>query len=208
MAAIRPLTTPGLAYLAEIERKIYGAIEDASRSMFPARLSLARGSIQLGYNRLLLRDDGRARALFDNLERVPYGPVDPEFVLLRIEDMSGSSKALLVHYATHAVVLGPTNCKYSADYPGVMQAKVEHEIQGAQVMFVQGGAGDINPLFQGRSGKEEDDFKVSQKLGELLAAEVVRSNKSAKPLSARDRAVPVQERSADVCRPLGKGQES
>src|SRR2546422_264415 len=37
--------------------------------MFPARLGIGRGSAQLGYNRLLLRDDGRARAVFDNLDR-------------------------------------------------------------------------------------------------------------------------------------------
>jgi len=65
------------AYLAELDRKIFRAIEEASKSMFPAKFGIARGSMQLGYNRLLLRDDGRARALFDNLERIPYGPVDP-----------------------------------------------------------------------------------------------------------------------------------
>jgi neutral ceramidase len=170
------------AYLAEIERKIFGAIEEASRSMFPARLGIGKGSLQLGYNRLLVRDDGRARALFDNLERIPYGPVDPEIVLLRVEDADGHARALLVHYAAHAVVLGPTSCKYSADYPGVMQSMVERELQGTQVMFVQGGAGDINPLFQGRSGREEDDFAVMEKMARLLTAEVLRANKAMKPL--------------------------
>lgn len=174
------------AYLAELENKVFGAIQEASKTMFPARLGVARGSLQLGYNRLLMRDDGRARALFDNLERVPYGPVDPEFVLLRIDDMAGSPRALLVHYATHAVVLGPTNCKYSADYPGVMQAMVEKEMKGTQVMFVQGGAGDINPLFEARSGKEHEDFKVVQKMGELLGAEVLRTNRNVKPLPPVD----------------------
>lgn len=171
------------AYLAELDRKIFSAIEEASKSMFPAKLGIARGSIQLGYNRLLLRDDGRSRALFDNLERVPYGPVDPEFTLLRVDDTEGNPKALLIHYAAHAVVLGPTNCKYSADYPGVLQAKVEEAIPGAQAMFVQGGAGDINPLFMARSGKEEDDFRVVQKMGETLAAEVIRANRSVRPVS-------------------------
>ena len=171
------------SYLAELERKIFGAIEKASQSMFPARLGVGKGSLQLGYNRLLLREDGRARALFDNLERVPYGPVDPELVLLRIEDADGRAKALLVHYATHAVVLGPTSCKYSADYPGVVQSVVERELEGTQVMFVQGGAGDINPLFQGRSGREADDFAVMDKMGQLLAAEVIRTNKLVKPLA-------------------------
>ena len=171
------------AYLAELEHKVFGAVEEASKNMFPAKLGLARGSLQLGYNRLLLRDDGRARALFDNMERVPYGPVDPEFMLLRVDDTSGNPKALLVHYAAHAVVLGSTNCKYSADYPGVMQSMVENGIPGAQVMFVQGGAGDINPLFEARSGNEEADFKVVKTMGELLGAEVLRVNKKVKPLA-------------------------
>jgi hypothetical protein len=171
------------AYLAELERKVFSAVHEASRSMFPARLAIGRGSLQLGYNRLLLGDDGRSRALFNNLERIPYGPVDPEFILLRIEDQQGTAKALLIHYATHAVVLGPTNCKYSADYPGVLQAKVEQAMPGTQVMFVQGGAGDINPLFMGRSGNEETDFQVVQKMGETLAAEVIRANKTVKAVA-------------------------
>jgi hypothetical protein len=170
-------------YQKELERKVFGAVEQAGKSMFPASLGVGRGSIQLGYNRLLMRDDGRARALFDNLERIPYGPVDPEFTLLRVEDASGATKTLLVHYAVHAVVLGPTSCKYSADYPGVMQTRVESEIPGAQCMFVQGGAGDINPLFQGRTGNEDADFATSQKMGELLAAEVLKTARTIHPIS-------------------------
>jgi hypothetical protein len=169
------------AYLAELEKKIFGAVRDAAGSMFPARLAIAHGSLQTGYNRLLLRDDGRSRALFDNLERIPYGPVDPEFTLLRIDDASGAPRALLVHYACHAVVLGPTSCKYSADWPGAMMAKVEAEMKGVQCMFVQGGAGDINPLWMGRSGKEEQDFVPVQKMGELMGAEVLRTAPKAKP---------------------------
>src|SRR5262249_10180916 len=119
--------------------------------------------------------------VFDNLDRIPYGPLDPEFTLLRVEDMNGATRALVVHYAVHAVALGPTSCKYSADYPGVLQARVESEIPGAQCMFVQGGAGDINPLFQGRTGNEEADFATMQKMGELLAAQVLKSARQMQP---------------------------
>lgn len=171
------------AYLAGLEAKVFKAVQEASQSMFPAKLGIGRGSIQLGYNRLLLRDDGRARALFDNLERIPYGPVDPEFVLLRVDDEKGNARALLVHYATHAVVLGPTNCRYSADFPGVLQAKVEEELNNTQVMFVQGGAGDVNPLFMARSGKDVEDFLVVRKMGELLAAEVIKANRHVTPVA-------------------------
>jgi hypothetical protein len=171
-----------LAYRSDLDVKLFGAIEAATKTMAPAVLSVARGSLRLGYNRLLPRDDGRTRALFDNLERVPYGPVDPEFVLLRVDDTQGRPRALLVHYATHAVVLGPTNCKYSADYPGVLQARTEAALPGAQVMFVQGGAGDVNPIFMARSGDEAQDFGVVQKMGELLAEEVIRTNRTATPV--------------------------
>ncbi|MGH9720094.1 MAG: neutral/alkaline non-lysosomal ceramidase N-terminal domain-containing protein [Bryobacteraceae bacterium] len=174
--------SPPAPYLTELEDKIFDAVRRASEAMFPARIGVGRGSMRLGYNRLLLRDDGRSRALFDNLERIPYGPVDPEFMLLRVEDSSGATRALLVHYATHAVVLGPANCKYSADYPGVMQAKIEAEMPGAQCMFVQGGAGDINPLFMARTGKEEEDFSTTRKMGELLAAEVLKARARIQPV--------------------------
>jgi hypothetical protein len=175
-------TPEGAPYLAEVERKIFSAVADASKAMFPARLSVGRGSLQLAYNRLLPREDGRSRALFDNLERVPYGPVDPEVVVLRVEDAaSGAARALIVHYACHSVVLGPTNCKYSADWPGAMQAKVEAEMPGTQCMFVQGGAGDINPLFMGRTGNESDDFVPVKKMGELLADEVLKTAREMKP---------------------------
>ncbi|MGH9661131.1 MAG: neutral/alkaline non-lysosomal ceramidase N-terminal domain-containing protein [Bryobacteraceae bacterium] len=179
-----PLDAQPPPYLAWIENRIFDAVERASKSMFPARLGAGRGSIRLGYNRLLLRDDGRARALFDNLERVPYGPVDPEFSLLRVEDNSGATRALLVHYAAHAVVLGPRNCKISADYPGVLAAQVEQALPGAQCMFVQGGAGDINPLFQARTGREDEDFAVNRKMGELLAGEVLRAAGDIRPLAS------------------------
>jgi len=173
-------------YLREVEEKIFGAVEQASKALFPAKLATGRGSIQLGYNRLLPREDGRSRALFDNLERVPYGPVDPEFMLLRVEDLEGKARALLVHYAVHAVVLGPTNCKYSADYPGAMQSKVEAEIPGVQCMFVQGATGDINPLFMARTGKEDEDFTTVKKMGELLAGEILKASKTMQPVEVRE----------------------
>jgi len=180
---VTPPSFEASPYQVELEKKIFKAVEQAASSMFPARLGIGRGSLQLGYNRLLLRDDGRARALFDNLERVPYGPLDPEFTLLRIEDMNGAARALMVHYACHAVVLGPTSCKWSADWPGAMVAKVESAMPGTQCMFVQGGAGDINPLFEGRTGKEDQDFATMQTMGELMGDDVLRAVKEIKATS-------------------------
>jgi hypothetical protein len=181
----------GDAYRTELERKIFSAIKQASESMFPASLAVGRGSLQLGYNRLIPQPDGRSRVAYRNPERVPYGPVDPEFMLLRVDDAAGSTRALIVQYAAHAVVLGQSNCKFSGDYPGLMQAVLEREIPGAQTMFVQGGAGDINPLFLGRSEDDATDFGIAQKMADLLAAQVIAANQKIVPVSAG----PIQWRS-------------
>ena len=184
----------GAPYQREVEDKILGALREAQRSMFPARFGVGRGEIQAGYNRLLLRDVGRARALFDNLERVPLGPIDPEFMVLRVDDRAGNPKAVLVHYATHSVVLGSTNCQFSADWPGVLQAKLEAEWPGSQAMFVQGAAGDINPLFMARSGDEAADFKVMQKMGELFGEDILRTARNIAPIASAANG-PIQHRS-------------
>jgi hypothetical protein len=134
-----------------------------------------RVAMQLGYNRLVLRDDGRARAEFSNLAHVPYGPVDPEFVALRIEDDVAKVRAVIVHYACHAVVLQASNCSYSADWLGAMQSKVEAALPRVQCMFVQGGAGDINPMMMRQSKNPADDFRVVDRMGELISAQVLRA---------------------------------
>jgi hypothetical protein len=58
-----------------------------------------------------------------------------------------------------------------------MQARIEAAMPGVQCMFVQGGAGDINPLFEGRTGREDEDLATMQKMGELLGDEVLRRMK-------------------------------
>ena len=183
----------GAPYLAELERKIADAVRRASGAMFPARLHTARGEIVLGYNRLLPRENGRSRALFDNLERRPLGPVDSEVQIVEVRDASDAPRAMLVHYGVHSVVLGPTNCKYSADYPGAMQAALEKEVPGAQAMFIQGAAGDVNPVFQGRTGREEEDFALVSRMGALLAGEVMKSRAALRPILAPS--LPIRARS-------------
>lgn len=175
---LTPVVEAQRKYFVGVEQSIFDIVKRAAAEMFPAKLGLGKGSIQLGYNRLVLRDDGRARADFSNLAHVPYGPVDPEFVLLQVQDQSGRVRALVVHYACHSVVMQGWNCLYSADWPGVLQARVETAIPGAQCMFVQGGAGDINPMMMGMAKNSQEDFRVLEKMGEIMSAHVLRAAKS------------------------------
>jgi hypothetical protein len=183
----------GARYLAAIETKLFDVVKRAGGAMFVARLHTGRGDVRLGYNRLTAREHGRSRALFDNLERLPGTPIDSEFQLVEVRDEADKPRALLVHYAVHSVILGPSNCKYSADYPGAMQAAIEKAVPGVQAMFVQGGAGDINPILQGRTGREAEDFALVDRLGGMLAAEVLKSRAGLRLTGAAS--LPVQARS-------------
>lgn len=156
-----------------IEQRVLKAIRDARQNLFPAYVSAAEGEIQLGYNRLV--QDGKfAVTHFENPERIPYGEVDPTVGVIRIADDEGAVRAVLVHYACHPVVLGPRNRKISADYPGVMRNAVADHVGGdTTCIFVQGGAGDVNPLFMARGDDREGDFELVERMGRLLAEEVI-----------------------------------
>jgi hypothetical protein len=82
---------------------------------------------------------------------------------------------VLVVYACHPVVLGPRNRKISADYPGVMRDVVEKELgDGTMCIFIQGAGGDVNPLMMARGEDREADFPLVERMGQFLAAEVLR----------------------------------
>jgi len=156
-----------------VEERILGAIREAQAGAFPAYISAGAGSIQLGYNRIQRDREGLGITWFENPERIPFGPVDPTVGVIRIKDNTGRIRAVLVHYACHAVVLGPENRLISADYPGATTKAVEEAIgPGAYCMFIQGASGDINPLFLARSPDVDQNFAMVDKMGRTLAGEV------------------------------------
>jgi len=174
------------ALLHQTEERILEAIEKATSHMFPARLSLAKGDVTLGYHRLVLQPDGRRKPLFRNAERIPIGPVDPTVSIIRIEDAdAGTTRALIVGYACHPVCLAHRNLLISADYPGAMAARVEAALSPALCLFVQGGGGSVNPLFIEEKTGEPGATTCHKKLGEFLADEVLKAVRTAQPLKAK-----------------------
>ncbi|MFB3785022.1 MAG: neutral/alkaline non-lysosomal ceramidase N-terminal domain-containing protein [bacterium] len=171
-----------------VEERILKAIQEAQAHLFPAYVAAGEGSITLGYNRLRRDPDGLSTTLFDNPERIPFGPVDPTAGVIRVTDEAGAVRAVLVHYGCHAVVMGPNNLKISADYVGAMYRAVEKELGGqALCLFAQGGAGDINPLFMARGEGREEDFEPVEKMGGFLAREVLAVLEQMKPVRGESR---------------------
>jgi neutral ceramidase len=180
--------------LAFYEDQIISAVEMAVNNLFPAKITAGHKTFpQLGFNRLVIRDDGHARESWysdshytsENPERIPFGPVDPEVGVLKIEDLQGQPRAIIMNYAMHADIVC-FNYAVSADYPGVACRKVE-EAYGNKVncLFVQGAGGNIESLqiSSRRSGPDDPfqtDYAPMERTGALLAYEVISLSKMLK----------------------------
>jgi len=185
----------GNPYISFYEDQIICVMGMAAKNMFPARISAGLRSFpQLGFNRLILRDDGHARESWfaddhyscENPERIPFGPVDPEVGVIRIEDMQGKPRALLMNYACHADIVC-FNYAISADYPGVAARKVENAFGNElNCLFVQGAGGNVEPLMISSRRKGPDDpfqtdYAPMERMGELLAVETIALAKDLEP---------------------------
>jgi neutral ceramidase len=174
------------------EKQIIQAVELALTNMFPARISAGRRSFpQLGFKRLIVREDGHARESWMgddhyapiNPDRIPFGPVDDEVGVIRVEDTNGQARVIIMNYACHADVVC-LSYAISADFPGVATRKVEESFgQGVTCLFVNGAAGNVAPLFTvPRKTSPNDPFKTDyapmEKMGELLAYETVKAARS------------------------------
>lgn len=132
-------------YTQRIETAIGDSIEAASACAQPARMGVGCAEFDIAHNRRKLLGDGRCAMLWRNEKRLATAPVDREATIVKIvAESSGAPLAILVHYACHPVIMGPSNLEYSADYPGEL-TRIVREQSGCECVFLQGGCGDINP---------------------------------------------------------------
>jgi len=111
----------------------------ALQKLAPAELWAGNGVVRFQVNR---RANGRLAplAVQDRL----YGPVQPDVPVLQVRGADGAVRALVFGYACHATVLN--GYEWCGDYPGFAQIALEKAFPGATALFVQGCAGDQNPL--------------------------------------------------------------
>jgi hypothetical protein len=156
--------------------------------MFPARITAGNRKFpQLGFNRLIVRDNGRARESWfeddhyrrENPDRIPFGPVDPEVGVVRIEDSEGKPRAIIVNYAMHSDIMC-FNYEITADFPGVTTRIVEETFgKDVNCLFVNGAAGNVESLQISRRRSGPDDpikgeYHVMERVGQLLALEAIK----------------------------------
>jgi neutral ceramidase len=165
-----PLTEPGHdrqapqvdPYLANLVQLLAGAVAMARAATVPCQLGFGQGEVRIGINPRQRTADGQII-----LGQNPAGPVDPRLAVLRVDGTDGRPLAAMLNYACHLVSLGSQCTDISSDFPGIARRLVEEQT-GATCLFLQGAAGNINPLLMGW------DWTHLVRLGLPLGAEAVR----------------------------------
>ena len=129
---------------------------------------------RISENRRLRMKDGseidmrRAYSLPWDQEVAGVGPIDPQVGVLRIDRENGVPLAVLYNFACHPI-MNPPGKGNSADFPGFASRLLEETLGGGAVaFFVQGCAGDLNPVHYKEVSRPPD----AEPLGNLLGLSV------------------------------------
>src|SRR2546423_3783648 len=136
-------------YTQLIEKKLMEGIAEARRNLAPARLGAGWGFSRANINRRAIDVDGKA-----SLGLNPDGTVDRRIGLIRIDKPDGKPLALIANYPIHGTILGEQSLQISGDAPGIVSAYVE-EKTGAPLLFINGAAGNLAPIYSVCPGPEE-----------------------------------------------------
>ena len=118
-----------VAYTKRLPELLIEAIVEAKNNAVPARIGVAKQDLELNRNR--------------HTKRTPK-PTDPMLGVIRLDDAAGKPIAVIANYAAHPVTMDEKVLKFSPDYPGFLQAKVESALN-TNCVFMQGASGDMSP---------------------------------------------------------------
>jgi hypothetical protein len=118
-----------VAYSKRLPELLVEAIVEAAKAAVPARIGVATKDLELNRNR--------------HTKQTPKA-LDPQLAVIRFDDAQGKPLAVVVNYAAHPVTLPAALLKFSPDYPGHLQARVESALN-TNCVFMQGAAGDMSP---------------------------------------------------------------
>ena len=157
-------TGPLRHYYAQLPDRAAGAAMAALRVLRPARVAAASGESRVAVNRRERAPSGRMATGVN-----PEGLIDPHVFVVRIDGRDERPLAAIVGYTAHPTTMGPTNRRFSADWPGHLKRTVE-SITGAMCLFSQGATGNVGPGPEGFT----DDVRAIQRIGGSVGCEAAR----------------------------------
>ena len=159
------------AVCADVDRRTVQAVKEAWQNMVPVNVGAGVGhENRIMENRRLKLKSGKeadvrhAYSLPPDEEIDGVGPVDPEIGTLRLDRQDGRTLAVVYNFACHPIQ-GVPNAGTTADLTGFASRAIEDNLSdGTTALFLQGCAGDINPILY----KDVDHPRDAEPLGNML----------------------------------------
>jgi hypothetical protein len=163
-----------------VDERTVRAVKQASESMVPVKVGTGSGhEDRIMENRRLKLHSGKeadvrhAYSLPPDEAVAGVGPVDPEIGVLRLDRTNGQTLAVVYNFACHPIqgVPGGGN---TADITGFASRVIEANMSdGTIALFLQGSAGDINPVWY----KDVDHPRDAEPLGNILGLSTLRASR-------------------------------
>lgn len=129
-------------YTDFVVEQLINGIAQAKQAMTAVHLGVGWGHSQANINRRARTIDGHTR-----LGMNPDGPVDRKIGIIKLwETTPDRPKVIIANYAIHGTVLGGQCLEISGDAPGMAASQVEEET-GSIMLFINGAAGNIAPIY-------------------------------------------------------------
>jgi hypothetical protein len=161
------LDAPGVdSWLEVLIEQIVSAVEMADNNMIYTNLKAG-----IGEARGIAKNRRKGNMSID--EQRAKGYIDESVGVLLCEGADKSDRTdrsdILINFSTHPVTV-QVQSLVSADYPGAATKLVEKVIHCRNCAFLQGAAGDINPVRD-----DTRDFRDVELYGTILAGEVIKT---------------------------------
>ncbi|MSR32366.1 MAG: hypothetical protein EXR99_12775 [Gemmataceae bacterium] len=166
---------------ADLDDLVVKAVTEAHRNLEAVKAGAGTGrEDRIQENRRLILKDGRqadvrhAYSMPEDKAVASFGPIDPQIGLLRIDRLDGTPLAAVYNFACHPIQGVPSRGN-TADFPAFASKVIEENLgEGVMAFFLQGCAGDINPV----AYKEVRFPRDAESLGNLLGLSALKGLKT------------------------------
>ncbi|MFA6242217.1 MAG: hypothetical protein WC655_14885 [Candidatus Hydrogenedentales bacterium] len=168
----------------DVAERTFQAVKEAVQNLVPVKAGAGSGhEDRIMENRRLRLKSGKeadvrhAYSMPSDAEVAGVGPVDPEIGVLRLDRLDGTTLAIVYNFACHPIQGVPSHGN-TADLTGFASKAIEENMSaGTVALFLQGCAGDINPV----GYKGVDVPRDAEPLGNLLGLSALRALRAVLP---------------------------
>ncbi len=162
----------------DVDERTVQAVKEAADNLVAVQVGVGVGhEDRVMENRRLKLKSGReidvrhAYSMPPDEEVASVGPIDPEIGILRLDRIDGSTLAVVYNFACHPIQGVPSRGN-TADMTGFASQVIEDNLSDDTIaLFVQGCAGDINPVYY----KDVDHPRSAEPLGNLLGLSTLKA---------------------------------